>query len=153
MGKAGKWLKNFLSGKKSDKENTQFPNQISSDNNSTTPISTPREKKRWSFRRPSPSKESNISAAATPPATATTTFDMEKEQEKHEMAVATAVAASTAATAAIRLTAQSNKKSTAIEEAAAIKIQSVFRSYLVHTHISKLTPKLKHPQNSKPFNF
>lgn len=138
MGKAGKWLKNFLTGKK---EHSPIAHQISSEN-STTPISTPKDKKRWSFRRPSPSKDLNPpdpNISATPPATTTTTFDVDKEQEKHAMAMAAAtaaaVAAAQAAAAAIRLTASANE-STAIEEAAAIVIQSVFRSYLVHTQNS-----------------
>lgn len=152
MGKAGKWLKNFLSGKKLEKEHSQIANQIStiSSENSTTPISTPKEKKRWSFRRPSPTKdvnppESNVAVPANPPAT--TSFDMEKEQEKHAMAVAAATAAAVAAAqAVIRLTAATNGKGSAIEEAAAIKIQSVFRSYLVYTQKLKMNPEIDDPQ-------
>lgn len=70
-----------------------------------------------------------------------TTLDFSEnyEQKKHALAVAAATAAVADATAAaaqaaaavIRLTAAVNGKATATEEAAAIKIQSFFRSYLV----------------------
>jgi hypothetical protein len=118
MGKPGKWLRSFLTGKK-DKEKekgTSNQNSTPSIENPVTPISIPpttaKEKRRWSFRRSSATaaapKDSNYTEppATTQPAAVQDTFDSENEQKMHAMAIA-------------------NK------EAKAIKIQSVFRSYLV----------------------
>lgn len=150
MGKTSKWLRSFLTGKK-DKEKLQSNQNSSSiaiETDPTTPISiqqtTPKEKRRWSFRRSSAtapaSKDSNSTEAiATMSPAVQTMLDTENEQKKHVMAMATATAAATdaavaaaqAAAAVIRLTAAANGRASAIEEAAATKIQSVFRSYLV----------------------
>lgn len=153
MGKTGKWLRSFLTGKKDkDKEKEKLPsNQNSSitpENNSTTPISTPqttpKEKKRWSFRRSSAtaaaSKDLNSEEPnATTPPVAQATLDAGNVHKTHAMAMAAAtaaaadaaVAAAQAAAAVIRLTAAASGRTSAVEEAAATKIQSVFRSYLV----------------------
>lgn len=148
MGKTSKWLRNFLTGKK-DKE--KLPRNQSSciaiENNPTTPISTPqtpKEKRRWSFRRSSAAaaapKDSNpVEPIATMPPAVQTALDAENEQKKQAMAMAAAttaaadaaVAAAQAAAAVIRLTAAANGRTSAVEVVAAIKIQSVFRSYLV----------------------
>lgn len=142
MGKTGKWIRNFLTGKK-DKErerHTKINHQIPSynDNRPTTPISipqptTPREKRRWSFRRSSAKPEPNSVDNAMD-------LHMENDTKKHALAVAAAtaaaadaaVAAAKAAAAVIQITAAaSGKEASAFEEAAAVKIQSVFRAYLV----------------------
>jgi hypothetical protein len=149
MGKTSKWLRSILTGKK-DKEKLQS-NQNSSiviETNPTTPISipqtTPKEKRRWSFRRSSATAAASKDLNSTEPiATMSpvvqTMLDTENEQKRHAMAMAAATAAATdaavaaaqAAAAVIRLTAAANGRASAIEEAAATKIQSVFRSYLV----------------------
>lgn len=156
MGKTSKWLRSILTGKKDkekEKENCQSDKNSSLEANEspTTPISipqtTPKEKRRWSFRRSSASaappkdlKDSNsVEQGAMTPLLVQAALDAENEHKKHAMAVAVAtaaaadaaVAAAQAAAAVIRLTAAANGKNSAIEEAAAIKIQSVFRSYLV----------------------
>ncbi|CAI0465802.1 unnamed protein product [Linum tenue] len=119
MGKTGKWLKNFLTGKKEKEKEKE-------------------KKRRWSFRRTSATATANSveppsvpAAPATPPAR----LGSENEQKKHAMAMVAAtaaaadaaVAAAQAAAAVIRLTAE---RKSAIEQAAAVMIQSVFRSYL-----------------------
>jgi len=149
MGKTGKWLRNLLTGKKDKEKSTS--NLIFSSNgteNSATPTSTtPKEKKRWSFRRssaastatPTPtfSRELNfVEPNVTASQTVLADNDNQNEQRKHAMAVAAAaadaaVAAAQAVAVVIRLTSASNATSKSIEEAAAIKIQSVFRSHLV----------------------
>ncbi|CAI0465800.1 unnamed protein product, partial [Linum tenue] len=159
MGKTGKWLKNFLTGKKEkekekekegennnrEKDRGVISSQDSTasvENPAATPIShpptTPKEKRRWSFRRTSATATANSveppsvpAAPATPPAR----LGSENEQKKHAMAMVAAtaaaadaaVAAAQAAAAVIRLTAE---RKSAIEQAAAVMIQSVFRSYL-----------------------
>lgn len=153
MGKTGKWLRSFLTGKK-NKEKCAPSNQVSCiaiENNPTTPISslqsTPKEKRRWSFRRSSataasasPKDSISTEQIATTPQAVQNALDVENEQKKHALAMAAAadaaVAAAQAAAAVIRLAAVANGRVTAVEEASAIKIQSVFRSYLVRNSIS-----------------
>lgn len=154
MGKASKWLRNFLTGKKDkekEKEKYAIATNLNSSNgteNPTTPISTtPKEKRRWCFLRssaiatPTASKEVNfVESNVTASQTEQTATDAQNEQRKHAMAVAAAtaaaadaaVAASQAAAAVIRFASGYNgTTATSIEGAAAIKIQSVFRSHLV----------------------
>ena len=145
MGKTGKWIRNLLAGKK-DKERDRekdkeklYPIAIE---NPTTPIlippTTPKEKRRWSFRRSSATsaghKDSiSVDAIATSLPAAQPTLDSDNEQKKHAMAVAaaTAAAAAQAAAAVIRLTAVATGRVGPIEEAAAVKIQAAFRAHLV----------------------
>ena len=158
MGKTSKWLRSILTGKK-DKDVKEREKCLSSDQNCTlatdsptTPISIPqttsKEKRRWSFRRSSASSaatpkdlNSTEQYSMTPPSVLQAAMEAENEQKKHAVAVAVAtaaaadaaVAAAQAAAAVIRLTAAGSGagNDTEVEEAAAIKIQSYFRSYLV----------------------
>lgn len=146
MGKTGKWLKNFLSGKREKGKEKFSSNQVSSvvTENPSTPISvfpgTPREKKRWSFRRSSatapPPKDLSSSEAVS---VAVPVLDKDDEQKRHAMAVAAATAAAAAAAqaaaAVIRLTAVTNDRE---EEAAATKIQAAYRAYLARQALNAL---------------
>lgn len=153
MGRMGEWLRNFLVGKKGkDKEKCKespAPAESPATPNLFAPT-TPREKRRWSFRLPSATSAAHKDASSTSEPRQPASFSVsarhvvletESERKKHALVVAAATAAAAdaavvaaqAAAAVLRLTAVGALSSSPIEEAAAIRIQSVYRSYLVNS--------------------
>ena len=138
MGKAGRWLKSFLSGKK-DRPRAE-----------AMAVAGPPKDKHWSFRRPGQEGK----AAATTPAAGRggpdeglglSATDIEFEQKKHAMAVAVAtaaaadaaVAAAHAAAAVARLSSRrASLPASLVEDTAAVRIQATFRGYLVRVRSS-----------------
>jgi hypothetical protein len=129
MGKAGRWLRSFLSGKK-DRQ------------------AAPPKDKRWSFRRPPPAAQEGTAADQHhhgPPLglPAPGVDELDFDQKKHAVAVAVAtaaaadaaVAAAHAAAAVARLSSRAAPRFAPppclVEDAAAVRIQATFRGYLV----------------------
>jgi propanediol dehydratase large subunit len=137
MGKAGRWLRSILAGRK-DKALQQYQQQ----QGDATPLpataaSSPREKKRWSFRRPAPTQQGKVSNAAPSPLSSSLEPSA-RELDQSEHAVAAAEAA--AAVALLTTAAEESHLSVSccsVEEAAAARIQATFRGYLVRIHGTK----------------
>lgn len=137
MGRATRWLRSLLGGKKDSSESKHNSSAGTGD----------RVKKRWSFDK-SGREQGDVAPAAPPPREDSAWLQSlystnEKEQSKHAIAVAAAtaaaadaaVAAAQAAVAVVRLTNQ-GRGSVFLggrERWAAMKIQTVFRGYLVGT--------------------
>jgi hypothetical protein len=150
MGKAGRWLRSILAGKKGGgRRRGNKEGQCDATPFAELPAAaSPREKKRWSFRRPAPpgkaatpspsSAEPSVTGAAGGLSVSVSVSERALEQSKHAVAVAAATAAAadaaSAAATVICLTAaeaEDDLYACPIEEAAAATIQATFRGYLV----------------------
>lgn len=138
MGKATRWLKGLLGMKKEKDRHI--------DNINNSPSLPPKEKKRWSFAKsgkdPDPDSYRPGFSSSDQAWLRSYITDSDKEQNKHAIAVAAAtaaaadaaVAAAQAAVAVVRLTSHGRGTlfSGSREKWAAVKIQTVFRGYLVY---------------------
>ena len=140
MGKAGRWLKSVLTGRKDGSGGKKAPQQQDGDATPLPAASSPREKKRWSFRRATTASaaqqqhQGKPAAALSPlssldPAAAVlagvTVPGSEHDglgQTDHAVAAVMAAAEEEGDVVAI---------CAAVEEAAAARIQATFRGYLV----------------------
>lgn len=146
MGRAARWLKGLLGGRKDSRESSRDRSGFSAGIGGGDER---REKKRWSFKS---GRDSADNAAEPPQVPRSASADnaawlrplplyseTERDQNKHAIAVAAAtaaaadaaVAAAQAAVAVVRLTSQGRGT---IERIAAVRIQTTFRGYLVINH-------------------
>ncbi|VAI13209.1 unnamed protein product [Triticum turgidum subsp. durum] len=139
MGKAGRWLRSFLTGKKARDKGAD----------DGLPAPAAKERRRWSFRRPAASASARDTSSATSgchgkgqlASTSSHCFlEVHAVTVQDQHAVGAAAPHEVAITAA---TAPPEGSARDAEEAAAVKIQAAFRSYLARTALCALRGMVK----------
>ncbi|KAJ1298695.1 hypothetical protein BS78_01G473400 [Paspalum vaginatum] len=140
MGKAGRWLKSFLSSGKKDSRPPQAE--------AAATAAAPKQDKRWSFRRPGQEgKAAEATATQAAGGVLGGVPDAEFDQKKRAVSVAVAaaaaadaaVAAAQAAAAVARLSSRRAHPPPGLGgDAAAVRIQATFRGYLARTALCAL---------------
>ncbi|RLN41919.1 protein IQ-DOMAIN 14-like [Panicum miliaceum] len=169
MGKAGRWIKSILAGRKDGGGKKSLPQQQDGDATPLPVASSPREKKRWSFRRPAteqqqqqgrkPAAAPSPLSSMDPPGVSVSGREPDGlGQGEHAVAVAVAAAAAAdaavmaaaeAAAAVARLAAAEAEEEgdvlaiCAVEEASAARIQATFRGYLARKALCALRGLVK----------
>ncbi|KAM0853070.1 hypothetical protein ACQ4PT_051333 [Festuca glaucescens] len=150
MGKAARWLRSFLTGKKGKDKGRDDGGSLPS-----LPAPAAKEKRRWSFRRPasSVSGRDTISTASGYQGhgqLASTSSSHCFSADVHVVAAVQedqlehgAVPVPPPAEAAIVATAATSENGNNAEEAAAVRIQSAFRSYLARKALCALRGMVK----------
>lgn len=137
MGKASRWIINVLLGRKEEKErkkqNASFE-EIEETSSGFWP-STPIIKRRWSFGRSSSKQKAHKSTKSfdlmnTNPVLKQAILDLQNQQN-HINNVALVVANTATARTVVKPKPATYRISREVADAAATKIQAIFRSYLV----------------------
>ncbi|KAL5712510.1 hypothetical protein ACHQM5_014676 [Ranunculus cassubicifolius] len=143
MGKTSKWIRNFLTGGKKVKVKGEYicseDNSISAEMPKTPMVvhpSTPKEKKRWSFRRSASGGKgvSSIDLIVTTPRS----FSQGCQKDQKLVMTDAPVTVAKAQATAVRLSSASRRRHSVLQDAAATMIQSVFRSYLARKALTAL---------------
>ncbi|WRX23979.1 IQ motif [Theobroma cacao] len=148
MGKASRWLVNFLLGRKEDKGKRKNISISFEEGRVTTPSATPPAtpfKRRWSFGKLASKERAHKSSRSLDSMTATplvkqAVLGLEK---RHDNTRVLAMAMTSATKRKTKATSAASLISKVVEDAAATRIQAAFRSYLARKALHALRGLVK----------